>query len=428
MKVILLVSLGMATALAVSEAIPDEGPGAVPLILNPDYKHNTPAQIHKMNRRYPNMKIKGGNASTGKVGLVNVSPDLEYYGAVKVGTPGQTLRLNFDSGSSDIWFPSTSCSSKACKAHTRFNPAKSSTYKKDGRPWKIGYGDGSTANGILGSDIVNVGGIKLRQTVGLATNESSQFASSPEDGLFGLGFNTLQSVKGVKTFMDNALALSSSSSSKKNNSVLRQPVVSVFLPSYRRNGGRHGHVLFGSIDHSRYLGKLHYVPVTHKGFWQIKVDAVKIPTTTTTTKNAATDVQFATPKQEVILDTGTTLIVLSDAAAKKIHKGIKGAVHDPNLGWLVPCSLRHPTTTSSPSSKNNDKKISFKLNGKYFDVPLADLAYEAVDGDVGKTCLSGIQGGQEGLWILGDVFIKNNYCVFDHSLPNPRVGLAPLKY
>ncbi|KAG9066462.1 hypothetical protein KI688_001688 [Linnemannia hyalina] len=429
MKLALLLSLALATTTTFSNASPlDEGIGAVPLVLNPDYIHNTPAHIQKLNKRYPNIKIKAGegfvSACTGKVGLVNVNPDLEYYGVVKVGTPAQTLNLIFDTGSSDIWFPSTSCSTPACKVHTRFNSSKSSTYKKDNRPWKIEYGDGSFANGYLASEIVNAGGVQVRQTVGLAKNVSDKFKDSPEDGIFGLGFNTLLSVKGVSTFMDNAIA--TSAKNKTKGGVLKQPVVSVFLPSLRKNGGRNGHVLFGGIDHSQYTGQLHYVPVTQKGFWQVKLDAFKIPTLPSKEASSAAHnrnkpawVEHATPKQEAILDTGTTLIIVSTSAAKLIHSSIPGATLDQKLGYLVPCALRN-----TPSSS----VIGFKLNGKYLKVPLADLAFEAVDGEKGETCLSGVQGGQEGLWILGDVFIKNNYCVFDHSPLNPRVGLAPLKY
>lgn len=83
MKLTLLLSLALAaTTTAFSNASPlDDGIGAVPLILNPDYVHNTPTQIQKLNKRYPNIKIKAGEgpvpAGTGEVGLVNVNPDLE---------------------------------------------------------------------------------------------------------------------------------------------------------------------------------------------------------------------------------------------------------------------------------------------------------------------------------------------------------------
>ncbi|KAG0368859.1 hypothetical protein BGZ54_000999 [Gamsiella multidivaricata] len=391
MKIIASVLSLAVAVLAVAEARPE---GKMELVRNPNYKPNAKAQIAKLNKRYPHLNILGrGAGGTGKVPLVDVKPDLEYYGSIKVGTPGQEFRLDFDTGSSDIWFPTSTCTAPACKSHRRFNAAKSSTYKKDGRKWSIGYGDGSSASGILASDIVDVGGIKVRQTIGLATKESVDFEESPEDGLFGLAFNNIESVAGVKTFMDNAIA----------NGKLKDPIISVFLPSERRNGGKGGNYLFGDIDHSLYTGELHYVPVSRAGYWQVKIDGLMI------------DNKSLNQASQGVIDTGTTLIILGDAAAEAVHKTIKGSKNDPVNGWTVPCSIK--------SSKGN---LAFQMNGKYFDVPLADLAYEPVD-EGSKTCVSGVQGGQDGLWVLGDVFIKNNYCVFEQS-KSPRIGIAPLKY
>ncbi|KAG0355949.1 hypothetical protein BGZ54_000904, partial [Gamsiella multidivaricata] len=129
MKFIALVSLA-AAVLALSEAAPNPNGHSVPLTRNPHFKHNTHAQIAKLNRRYPGMNILKG--STGNVPLTNVHPDLEYYGSVSVGSPAQVVKLDFDTGSSDIWFPSSTCTTAACKKHTRFNSSKSSTFKKDG--------------------------------------------------------------------------------------------------------------------------------------------------------------------------------------------------------------------------------------------------------------------------------------------------------
>ncbi|KAG0305941.1 hypothetical protein BGZ98_003271 [Dissophora globulifera] len=393
MKVAALVSLAAAAALAFVDASPIHKPDpnghSVPLTRNPHFKHNTKAQMAKLNRRYPGVNILAG--SIGTVPLTDVSPDLEYYGSVSVGTPAQVVKLDFDTGSSDIWFPSSTCTTSACKKHVRFNSAKSSTFKKDGRSWRISYGDGSSASGTLGSDIVNVGGVSVRQTIGLATQESSQFGSSPEDGLFGLGFNTIESVKGVKTFMDNAIA----------GGAIAQPVVSVYLPSVRRNGGVGGEYLFGGIDSSKFTGSLTYVPVTQKGYWQVAID------------DAGYNGQSLGQSSEGIIDTGTTLIIVGDDAAQAIHDNISGATNDPNNGWLVPCSLSSSTDT-----------ISFTMGGTAFNVAVADLAYEDL-GDGSGNCFSGVQGGQNDLWILGDVFIKNNYCVFSQT-SSPSIGIAPL--
>ncbi|GJJ72079.1 hypothetical protein EMPS_04436 [Entomortierella parvispora] len=380
MKSTAFITLAAAAVLAFATASPVKNADGhhIPLVRRENFKHNTPAQIRKLNARYPQLNIKAG--SSGSEPITDVSPDLEYYGAVKVGTPAQTVQLDFDTGSSDIWF-------------NKYTSSKSSTYKKDGRKWQISYGDGSSASGTLASDIVSVGGISVRQTFGIATKESSEFTSGPTNGLFGLGFDTIESVSGVKTFLDNTIAAG----------LLAQPVVSVFLPSERLFKGKGGAYTFGGIDSSKFAGSLTYTPVTQKGYWQILVQDASF--------NGASLKQTS----QGIIDTGTTLIIVGDAAAAAIHAKIPGSTNDPNNGWLVPCSV-------STSTAN----VGFKLGGKTFNVPVADLAYESV-GDGSKNCFSGVQGGQDGLWILGDVFIKNNYVVFSQT-SSPSVGIAPLKH
>ncbi|KAF8925405.1 hypothetical protein BGZ58_000832, partial [Dissophora ornata] len=98
MKITALVSLA-AAVLALTEASPiarrphSEG-HAINLTRNANYKPNAKAQIAKLNKRYPNLQILA--ASTGSVPLTDVSPDLEYYGSVSVGTPAQVVKLDFD--------------------------------------------------------------------------------------------------------------------------------------------------------------------------------------------------------------------------------------------------------------------------------------------------------------------------------------------
>merc|ERR1719265_2227448 len=53
---------------------------------------------------------------------------LQYFGDVQVGTPPQTFRVIFDTGSGALLVPSASCDSTACKKHPRFVANDSSTY------------------------------------------------------------------------------------------------------------------------------------------------------------------------------------------------------------------------------------------------------------------------------------------------------------
>jgi hypothetical protein len=64
------------------------------------------------------------------------------------------------------------------KQQVAFDATKSSTFKKiSGATWKISYGDGSGASGDVGTDVIDLGGLKIQeQAVELAKQLSAQFA------------------------------------------------------------------------------------------------------------------------------------------------------------------------------------------------------------------------------------------------------------
>ncbi|VDN43471.1 unnamed protein product [Gongylonema pulchrum] len=82
--------------------------------------------------------------------------DLEYLGNITIGTPPQYFQIVLDTGSSNLWIPSASCTSLSCTVHNQLNETASSTYANNGTSWHIGYLDGSGADGVLGTDIVRV--------------------------------------------------------------------------------------------------------------------------------------------------------------------------------------------------------------------------------------------------------------------------------
>jgi hypothetical protein len=81
--------------------------------------------------------------------------------------------------------------------HNIFDHKASSTFKMIPKAtWRIKYGDGSTASGIVGTDRVDLGGLVIReQAVQLSKILSPQFSSGVGDGLLGLGYGSINTVR-----------------------------------------------------------------------------------------------------------------------------------------------------------------------------------------------------------------------------------------
>ena len=74
--------------------------------------------------------------------------------------------------------------------HNLYDHAKSHTFEpSSGQTWNITYGDGSSASGNVGTDVVNIGGIQIaNQAVEMAKKLSPSFEQQEGDGLMGLAF------------------------------------------------------------------------------------------------------------------------------------------------------------------------------------------------------------------------------------------------
>uniref|UniRef100_A0A8C8WPB9 Peptidase A1 domain-containing protein n=1 Tax=Panthera leo TaxID=9689 RepID=A0A8C8WPB9_PANLE len=310
--------------------------------------------------------------------------DCQYFGKIYIGTPPQEFTVVFDTGSSDLWVPSVDCKSYACKNHHRFDPSKSSTFQNLNEPLSIQYGTGSM-QGFLGLDTVTVSSIvDPQQTVGLSTQEPGNvFTYSEFDGILGLAYPSLASEYSVPVF-DNMM----------QKHLVAKDLFSVYLD---RNGP--GSMLtLGAIDPSYYTGPLHWVPVTVQEYWQFTVDRVTVNGVVVACDGGC----------QAILDTGTSMLVGPSSDILNIQTAI-GATQD-EFGQ-VSCSGQGLASGSMPM-------VVFEINGRKY--PLPPSAYTSQD--LGF-CASGFQGeGDDPLWILGDVFIREYYSVFDRI--NNRVGLA----
>jgi hypothetical protein len=79
-----------------------------------------------------------------------------YYGNIHIGTPPQTFTVVFDTGSSNLWVPSSDCMSISCKLHNQYSSKDSSSFVRNGTAFAIVYGTGQVG-GIISEVTLGIG-------------------------------------------------------------------------------------------------------------------------------------------------------------------------------------------------------------------------------------------------------------------------------
>uniref|UniRef100_A0A3Q3RG95 pepsin A n=1 Tax=Mastacembelus armatus TaxID=205130 RepID=A0A3Q3RG95_9TELE len=307
--------------------------------------------------------------------------DLSYYGVISIGTPPQSFRVIFDTGSSNLWVPSIYCSSTACNNHNKYNPSKSSTYKYSGTPLDIHYGTGSMT-GFLAYDTVTVGGLPVtNQIFGLSETEAPFMQYMRADGILGLAYPRLSNAGATPVF-DNMM----------NEGLVNQDLFSVYLTSNSQQGSA---VTFGGVDPNHYYGPISWIPLSNELYWQITVDSVTVNGQVVACNGGC----------QAIVDTGTSLIVGPQSSINNINSWL-GATSQ-NGDYIVNCN-----------NIGQMPDLTFHIHGQQFTLPAS--AYVRQSQYYG--CRTGFSGSGDSLWILGDVFIRQYYSIFNRA--QNMVGLA----
>ncbi|XP_041092101.1 pepsin A-like [Polyodon spathula] len=309
--------------------------------------------------------------------------DLSYFGVISIGTPPQSFKVIFDTGSANLWVPSVYCSSQPCTNHKKYNPSTSSTYRATNKYISIQYGTGSMT-GFLAYDTVNVAGISdPNQIFALSTTEPSSFLYYAQfDGILGLAFPSIASGEATPVF-DNMM----------NQGLLSQNLFSFYLSPNSQSGSV---VTFGGIDESYFTGNINWVPLTSETYWQIKVDYIQVNGQTVACAQSC----------QAIVDTGTSLIA-----------GPSGPIATIQSAVGVSPGISCQNVPSMPD-------VIIGINGVQYTLSSSAYILERYGG---QQCSSGFQAmnlptNAGDLWILGDVFMREYYSIFDRG--NNRVGLA----
>ncbi|KAL1747639.1 aspartic peptidase domain-containing protein [Schizophyllum fasciatum] len=314
--------------------------------------------------------------------------EVEWPGSISVGTPAKDFYVVFDTGSADLWVPSSECTSNTCSSKDKYDASASSSSAEADGQFEIHYGDGSTVSGPIRKDTVTVAGVAAENQFFSPVSElSDSFADDPIDGILGMAYPTISNLKQDPWF---------------TNAQKQGAVASNSFGFYMAEKG--SELFIGGTNQDLYTGDFEYHETDpSEGYWL----------TTGATLNV--DGQAAASDFETIIDSGTTIMYGPPEVVKQVYSNIQGSTtYDESNGmYTFPCD-------SAP-------KVAFNWGGKDWEVTSENF-------NLGKTqagssdCVGALAGQDLGLgdntWLIGDAFMKNVYTVFDFE--QNAVGFAAL--
>jgi hypothetical protein len=323
--------------------------------------------------------------------VINDYENSQYYGAISLGTPEQKFDVIFDTGSSDLWVAGSKCDS-SCGRHAKFDSSKSSSYVANGTVFHIEYGSGPVS-GYESADTCSAGGLAIQNQIFAEVTDASglgaAFQMGKFDGILGLAFPIL-SVNKVPTVFQNMVS----------QGLVKEAQFAFYLGNAESDLGE---LTLGGTDPNHYTGSFTWVPLKAATYWEITLGEM----------NAGGVGYVPAGGQNAIVDSGTSILTGPADIVKSLATAIGGKEIIAGE-YLISCNTR-----KLPN-------FDFVINGNTYTLTPED--YLIPDGNV---CLLGIMGmdipAPTGpLWILGDVFMRKYYTVFD--VANTRVGFALAKH
>lgn len=318
----------------------------------------------------------------------------QYYGTVHIGEPEQEFTVIWDTGSSDLWVPRKGCqncgyclpfteNTSVCK--DKYDSTQSTDFEEDGSDFAIQYGSGSVT-GFFSKDTVT-----LAQDIAVKSQKFAEvndalgmgigYVMGKFDGILGLAFDSI--AIGGSTVFGSAI----------EQGLVKDPMFAFFL-----GDEGDGELTLGGYDKSKFSGELAWVGLQKATYWQVKLDGAKMG-------------GFSTKDTTCIIDSGTSLLVGPKSQVAELASEV-GATQSPMGQYTIDCAQ----VDSLPP-------VVFTIDGKDYSIDGKDTVIQS-----SGLCLFAFMGMDlpEGApqWILGDVFMRKYYTVFDQG--NKRIGFAPV--
>lgn len=333
--------------------------------------------------------------------------DSFYVGNISIGHPPQRLEVLFDTASGVLMLPHRACKSKACLAHKRYSPWRSTTafdVNSDGGVVQKGH---HLAHGKVNRTVVTLAftqadlgsgdakGVLIRDNVCLhsATGtghacaslsvlaalelDDAPFLAMPHDGILGLALEGLA-----------AGALSSFYERLMDGSRQLLPHFGLTL------GPESGEIVFGGHDFDRLATPLHWFPVDkpEEGFWQVKIHAVRV---------GDTIVDRCLNGCRGIIDTGSSSLGVQKEGMQRLLQSLQAA--------------------SMQDGACDGPSLELDLGGFLLTMEAEDYTGTSCEPELG---LLDLDSNFHGVYALGTLALHRYYSAFDWA--GARVGFAPL--
>ncbi|KAH7184136.1 aspartic peptidase domain-containing protein [Fusarium oxysporum] len=305
----------------------------------------------------------------GEVTAEDVPFDSMYLCEVSIGTPLRNLWVSIPNEA-----PKQGVKNTDQKGHNDFNPLSSSSF-----------------NELTDKTYVTIGGVTIKnQTVELASQLDQQFARGKGDGLLGLAFPQINT---VKTNWDSDPADTPVVNMINQHDIPKEAELftSAFY-SQRDANSPESFYTFGFIDTDLVARSGEEISLTYidssDGFWKFLSARFSV-------KGKIIDLSG----NKAIADTSITLVLVSDEVCEALYDAIPGA-----------------------QSTNVEDLPEFKvaIGDKQFVIQPQDLVFAPADKD---NWYGGIQSrGNLPFDIFGDAFLKSFYAIWDQG--NKRFGVV----
>lgn len=315
--------------------------------------------------------------------------DYMYLATLEIGSTGQKVKVQVDTGSTDLWVASNlNCDGdmKAfCNELGSFDMSKSKTLKDKKKTFVDAYGSSLQVTNEWVQDTVKLGDLKFKNLWFGVTKKINMAANV---GMLGL--NYYQDKKTI-------------TSKFKKPANAKKLGFGIYVG--KAGHGSKGTLIFGGMDTAKINGSMQAISTINASTkkakkqtsWKFLLKSMKVG-----------DKSLSSESYPVLLDTGFTSIGLPNTVFKNLVDKL-GAKKDSNNNYSFSCS-----------KKQRSEDYKFEFEGKTIYVP-AELVY-SVNGD---TCtLTSIvnNGGSE--YQLGDYFFRHAYVYFDVNKKSALIGQA----